>query len=406
MINSAADLEHGIPQGKRIGIITPARFPGTAGDTANYSEIINELRAQGYEITLVCPKIPKEKDKRELLPGGFEIVRIPYPPPRLEELKNGITGRHYIQLFLFLFTEFITILNVISTRRIRSVYMRHGLLTMHVPLLLKLFRVRVIADGELFSESLEKSIQGNAILLRLLRSYELKTISLYTYFKVSTQHQAERLTEIGFPSEKILVIPMSINIDKIPKYPIEEIQEHTFGYFGALEAWQGVDLLISSFQLLLEKIPSAILYVIGDGSMRNVLQEQITKANLANNVILVGSLPRERIWKEYFNKFRILVIPRPRIGNSIDTLPSIKLVEGLAGGKVVITTDIPAMKEVPIDSIAIVPAGDATSLARKMELLSKDAYKLMQYSKAASIAASTYDIRKNIRNITSHLLDG
>jgi glycosyltransferase involved in cell wall biosynthesis len=204
---------------------------------------------------------------------------------------------------------------------------------------------------------------------------------------------------MGFPQDRILLIPMSINIDKVPKFPIEAIPENTFGYFGALEPWQGPDLLVTSFGLLLKKIPQAKLYIIGEGSMKKSIEEQILRDRFSSNIILVNSIPREMIWNEYFAKFRILVIPRPRMNNSIDSLPSIKLIEALAAGKVIIATDIPSMRELPSDSILLVPPGDALSLARAMESMSLDSVRLEEYSRAALTSANNHDIKVNIKKL-------
>jgi len=34
---------------EKIAVISPAEFPGRAGDTAHYSEIINQLNKKGYQ---------------------------------------------------------------------------------------------------------------------------------------------------------------------------------------------------------------------------------------------------------------------------------------------------------------------------------------------------------------------
>jgi glycosyltransferase involved in cell wall biosynthesis len=273
---------------------------------------------------------------------------------------------------------------------------------MHLPIFLRLLGVKVIADGELFSDSLD-NLHANRLLSNLLGTYEHKVLGLYNLFKVSTQFHAQTLERIGLPKNRILLIPMSVNINAIPKFAITDIPEHTFGYFGALEHWQGPDLLLNSFKLLLQSMPNAKLYIIGEGSMKKKLEHMIASVQLADNIIMVGGLPRQAIWEEYFRRFRILVIPRPKLNNSTDALPSIKLIEALAAGKVVIATDIPAMREVPADSIFLVPPGDSESLAKAMHSLSNDQSELQRYSSAALNASHHYDIRSNFKQLISAL---
>ena len=83
-------------------------------------------------------------------------------------------------------------------------------LTLQLPILLKLMRVRVIADGELFTDSLQQ-LKINHVVLFLLRRYEKMIVRLYERFKVSSESQAENLQKIGISRSKILVIPISIS---------------------------------------------------------------------------------------------------------------------------------------------------------------------------------------------------
>ena len=124
---------------------------------------------------------------------------------------------------------------------------------------------------------------------------------------------------------------------------------------------------------------------------------------MVNNVVLVRSIPRESLWKEYFGKFRILVLARPKLNNSIDTLPSIKMVEAMAAGKAIIASDIPAMREEPVGSLMLVKPGNPQGFADAMEQLSNDEVLLRSYCDSALSCAQTHDIRKNIKRLIAAL---
>jgi glycosyltransferase involved in cell wall biosynthesis len=389
----------------KIAIITPASFPGTAGDTVNYIEIMKQLIAEGHRITLICPSNDVEIDKvSQCNPNYLQMKRIPFIPPRLVELRNGVSRRHYLRLLLFLASESLSLFWILARSDIRYAYMRHGFLTLQVPLILKLLRITTVADGELFTDSLHVLRLPN-VFLKILKIYEHRIMKLYSRYKVSTRSHAERLIMAGYPKERIIEIPMSINIEEVPRFSIEQIPKHTFGYFGALEPWQGADILIRSFQSLLKKIPTATLYIIGEGSMKNSLKQLISRNSLNSNITLVDAVPRETIWAKYFPKFRVVVIPRPKMNNSIDFLPSIKLVEALASGKAVIATDIPAMREIPNEAVKLVAPDDIDSLSQAMESLTNDEVELYNYSSKALAAASNYDIRVNLKKLIQALTD-
>src|SRR5947208_2151428 len=112
---------------KEIVVISPAKFPGKAGDTANYSEIINQLSSDGFRVLLICPKSSDSNGTNFEIRSGVKIIRIPYEPPRLKQIKNSFKPKHYLQLLLFLFLESSIVLWTLTTKRIRHVFVRHSI---------------------------------------------------------------------------------------------------------------------------------------------------------------------------------------------------------------------------------------------------------------------------------------
>jgi glycosyltransferase involved in cell wall biosynthesis len=385
---------------KKIIIITPSKFPGFAGDTANYTEIMNRLIDIGYEVILVCPRI-EDRQGSTFEPNNLSIVRIPFSPPRLQSIGQNNRLRTYVGIFLFLITESFTVIKVVARCRDASIFMRHSILTIHLPILLKILNRRVVADGEFVSDSLANLI--HPFWYKLVSRMEKKLINLYSAFKVSTQGQARGLEEQRLLLGKIIIIPVSIDTDKIPKHPVDMIPRNTFGYFGVLEDWQGVKILLSAFKLVTKAVPDALLYVIGDGSSKQYLEQFALNNGLSKNVHFVGSMSRERLWHEYFQKFRVAVIPRPKLNNSIDHILPIKLVEAMAAGKPVIAMNIDVMREIPNNAILLVQHPDPILLAEAMETLVNDESKLREYSTAAIYAARCYDIKENITKLTDVL---
>ena len=198
-------------------------------------------------------------------------------------------------------------------------------------------------------------------------------------------------------------MPFSIDISKIPRTVVFDIPSNTFGFFGVLESWQGVELLVDAFQLLVTRVPSAKLFIIGEGSLKNIIKEQISKQGLSQSIMLVNGVTRETLWETYFKKFRVVVIPRPKQNNSIDFILPIKLIEAMAAAKPVIASDIPVFREIPNDAILLFDSGDPKSLAYCMERLCFDNDFLQSLSENAAIGSQKYDIRANIKKIISIL---
>jgi glycosyltransferase involved in cell wall biosynthesis len=385
-----------------ITILSPSDFSASSGDVSNFKEMLNQFLVEGLKVLLICPKNPKDMYPYvEDLQKNLEIIKINYFPPRLIDVKGRIHIKRYLEFLLFLIIETITVLRIIRTRKIKSIYVRHSILTMQLPFILKLFRIKILADGEIISDTVHDIL--NPLFFRIFSKYEKKIFKCYSYFKVSSQSQVKNLIELGYPSNRVVIIPVSINTDKMPTSDLERIPEHTFGYFGGLEQWQRIDILIEAFKLVVEKIPQAILYIIGNGSLRKKLEELTISNNLTENIIFVDKISREKLWECYFTKFRIVIIPRQKLNNSIDTILPIKLVEALAAFKPIIAIDIPVMRELNGNPILLVPSGDPLSLATAMYSLSTNFEELKQRSILSGNSSKNYDIRINIKKIISIL---
>lgn len=380
---------------KTFAIITPAKFPGSSGDTANFLEIINQLTSEDIKVVLICPK-DGNGDKNQIS-AGVEIIRIPCKPPRLKDVETGVGRWQVIKLLYFLLIESFVVIWTLKHKKIKSVFMRHSILTLQLPFILRSLGAKVVADGELASDLVTTTV--GPLSSRIMNWYEKRAIQKYSYFKVSTKPHAESIVSLGFPEDRIVIIPVSINIDRVPKYDLREIPAYSFGYFGVLEKWQGIDILIEGFRILVKKIPSATLYIIGEGSMSETLKKTVENYELSNNILFVGAITRETLWGNYFKKFQIVVIPRPKQNSSIDYVLPIKLIESLAAGKSVVAMDIPIMHDVPENAIMLASSCTSAALAESMEKLSSDPLLLQQLSTNGRTFVSKYDIKTNIQHL-------
>ena len=136
---------------REIIIISASKFPGYSGDSANYIEIMNQLVVREYNVILVCPRVQNQSTFFQ--PDNISIIRIPFSPPRVQSLDQSNKSKLYFKLFVFLIIETIIVIMTILRFRHSPIFMRHSLLTIHLSLLFKISRRRVVADGEFVSDS-------------------------------------------------------------------------------------------------------------------------------------------------------------------------------------------------------------------------------------------------------------
>jgi glycosyltransferase involved in cell wall biosynthesis len=106
----------------------------------------------------------------------------------------------------------------------------------------------------------------------------------------------------------------------------------------------------------LARWPNARLWMVGEGPLRRKLLEQIEERHLVGRVVLAG------VFDDIEDMLRaadLFVLP------SLDEDLSLALLEAMAQGLPVVTTDLPGNRAVITDGVQgrLAPAGDAAALA-------------------------------------------
>ena len=150
---------------------------------------------------------------------------------------------------------------------------------------------------------------------------------------------------LGIGSKKIKVIYRGRNSRNYPEWNIPAVQDRfVWMAIGRLIPQKGYDNLIDAFHRLKAKHPNTQLRIIGEGPLRELLEEQIRRLNLREDVILEGNRPMG--WKKLYDA-HAFVLP------SVSEGFSGSLVEACITGIPIVASDIPMNLE------AISPGKDA-----------------------------------------------
>ena len=150
---------------------------------------------------------------------------------------------------------------------------------------------------------------------------------------------------LGIGSKKVKVIYRGRDTRNYPEWNIPALQDKfVWMAIGRLIPQKGYDILIDAFQVLKEQHPNIQLRIIGEGPLREVLEEQIRRLSLTEVIILEGNKPKG--WKHLFDA-HAFVLP------SVSEGFSGSLVEACITGIPIVASDIPMNVE------AISPGKDA-----------------------------------------------
>lgn len=179
-------------------------------------------------------------------------------------------------------------------------------------------------------------------------------------------------------------------------------------YVGNLEPYQGIDLLLDSFALVLrESVEIDLVIIGGESSDIQTYRNKSKSLGIAANVHWLGAKPVERL-QDYLSQADILVSSRIKGVNT-----PMKLYSYLGSGKATLVTDLPTHTQLVDQTVAMLALPNPKSFAQAMRNLISDAPLREQLGKAGkklieenfSHAAFTYRLNSLLDWLESEIVD-
>ncbi|MDG6219973.1 MAG: glycosyltransferase family 4 protein, partial [Candidatus Thermoplasmatota archaeon] len=163
-----------------------------------------------------------------------------------------------------------------------------------------------------------------------------------------------------FGCENVRLVTNGVELDRFqPDMNVNSLKNklglnnHVLGFVGALERWIDLEIPLSAFPRVLEKVPDAQFLIVG-GSIKSGyetrLREMTKELGLEKNVIFTGFVPYETV-PSYINAMNVALIPfRMGLYMAQIALPD-KFFEYIACGKTTLSTRLPEVVRVGGKSI-------------------------------------------------------
>ena len=181
----------------------------------------------------------------------------------------------------------------------------------------------------------------------------------------------QRLLKICGPwaTAKLHHIPMGVNTDE---YRFSEAECHDSDSVlavGPLAEKSGFTDLIEAFGILGDRGRVARLTIIGEGAFGETLRTQIDRCRLAARVQIMGGLSRSEL-AMVMRTHTAMVLPWVADGRDRDVLSNVVL-EAMAVGLVVLSTEVPGIRELIDDGLSgrVISPRDPLWLAGALETL-------------------------------------
>ncbi len=208
----------------------------------------------------------------------------------------------------------------------------------------------------------------------------------------------KELIKRGVNKNKIYIIPNAVDIkyfQPIPPDPelkknLKINNKHVIAYIGSIRKIEGLETLIKAISIVKKKIKDVKVLLIGGGDERYCLklEKLIKELGLNGIVFFTGPIASTEINK-YYSIVDIIVIPRinARVNRIVTPL---KQLEAMAMEKVVITSDLPALREMIKPGIS----GDIFKPNNFGELANKIIYYLTNQKAKEALALSARNFVK------------
>ena len=179
-------------------------------------------------------------------------------------------------------------------------------------------------------------------------------------------------------------IPSHIRIRQEPRRPKSGNAPFVVGVVSRLEPIKGMDLVVPAFALAAKKNLRLKLLIVGDGSQRLLMEQQVEEAGIADRVTFVGRQPQSAL-QDYYDQIDILLLPSRSEGFGLTAI------EGMARGCVPIVANVGGLPEVVTPDCGLIHSSeDITDLADKITSITNDICQQNRLSNAAIKCAGKF----------------
>ncbi|SNS81616.1 Glycosyltransferase involved in cell wall bisynthesis [Noviherbaspirillum humi] len=324
--------------------------------------MIDALRSQGHEVIVVAP--PGASDQEFGSDAGF-----------VTKLKQALPKWAYELLEVsYSFLAYRQLAKAVKQHKPDCLYERYNLFMLAGIWIKKRLRLPMLLEvnAPIFEE---RSKYDGLALQRFARWAQGYVWRNADFTLPVTGVLGDIVASYGVARERIAVIPNGINQDRFSRAPsLTQAKQDlglqdklVLGFTGFVREWHGMDKVID----LIAGDPADSarhLLIVGDGPIRQSLEDQARRLAIADRVTFTGIVSRDEVAR-YVAAFDIALQPAV-----VSYASPLKLFEYLALGKAVVAPDQQNIKEILEDNgnALLFDPNDSHGLAKAIGVLSED----------------------------------
>lgn len=353
-------------------------------------DLCRQLAAAGHDITVLAPHA-KGACHWEYM-EGISVRRFRYAPEAWERLayQGGIMGNLkrfpllYVLLPFFLFAQFIALVRCLRETRYDAVH-AHWVVPQGV----------LLGFASRFSRSRPRLVctaHGSDVSSLQGRHWSWVrrwVVARCDHVVAVSDVLRERLVEERCPEDKLSVIPMGSDLERLFVPDGKRRSSAELLFVGRLVAVKGVDTLINALPAIRMRYPEVSLTIVGDGPERGRLVEIAQGLSVADQVKFIGPERHEAL-SAHYRRATLLVLPSLAEGFGLVA------VEAMGCACPVVASDLPALRNLLQDGQAgtLFRPGDIAHLSNRIcELLGSEDRRIALGEEGRNSVLEHYDWR-------------
>lgn len=181
--------------------------------------------------------------------------------------------------------------------------------------------------------------------------------------------------------DRLHYTPNGVDLDRFS--PGSGLRENTILTVGVLKWQKGVDVLLAAFADFVRNYPGWKLQIAGDGPLLQKYRDEADELGLADSVEWLGQVPQDRL-VDLYRSARIFVL-----SSLTEGFPKV-ILESMACGTPVVTTDVGSCREVTGNAGLVVPPNDPDLLSDAIVELAIDDNRWERMSREATVRSNLY----------------
>ena len=233
---------------------------------------------------------------------------------------------------------------------------------------------------------------------KVVAAFENWPISFVSGITTHTSFLRNHYIQLGYPEGQIQLVALGVDRQSfmVESNTMQLKQKldipndaKVIVYVGSMSLTNHpIDMLLQSFMTVVEAVPDAFLLLVGSGENFDELQQLASQLGLADQTLFVGRIPREDV-VHYYRLGLVSVDPR-RDTLLAESSLSLKIVESLASGVPVVSTDIGDREQLVADAGIVVPPDDSAELANALITFLQDDQLRAAYTEAAQRTSESH----------------